>query len=67
MSSLLEYMTVTKSIGYLVAIAFLLAFVAFWQLAYARGKGRVLSIAVIAYMVLGLAILATNCVAVAPK
>ena len=67
MSNLLEFMTVTKSIGYLIAIGFIIAFVAFWQLSYGRGKERVMTLAVASYMVVGLAILAGSCIAVAPR
>lgn len=67
MNSILEYMTITKSIGYLIAIGFLLAFVAYWQLVYGKGKGRGTLIAVTIYMVIGLMILAGSCVAMTSR
>ena len=67
MSSTLEFVTVTKSVGYLIAIGFIIAFVAFWQLAYGRGKGRLITIAILSYLVVGLAILVGSCVAMTPR
>jgi len=64
---MLEFMTFTKGIEYLIAIAFLIAFIAFWQLVYGRGKGRVITIAVLSYMVLAIIILAGSCVTMAPQ
>jgi len=66
-SSTLEFVTVTKSVGYLIAIVFIIAFVAFWQLAYGRGKGRLITIAILSYLVVGLAILVGSCVAMTPR
>ena len=67
MNTILEFMTFTKGIEYLIAIAFLIAFIAFWQLVYGRGKGRVITIAVLSYMVLAIIILAGSCVTMAPQ
>lgn len=67
MNTMLEFMTFTKGIEYLIAIAFLIAFIAFWQLVYGRGKGRVITIAVLSYMVLAIIILAGSCVTMAPQ
>lgn len=41
METLLEYLTFVKGIGYLVVVAFLLAFITFWQLIHAKEKGFV--------------------------
>lgn len=67
MNTMLEFMTFTKGIEYLIAIAFLIAFIAFWQLVYGRGKGRVITIAVLSYMVLAIIILVGSCVTMAPQ
>ena len=67
MDTLLEYMTFTKGVEYLIGIGFLLAFIVFWQLVYGRGKGRVITIAVLSYMVLGIIILVGSCVTMAPR
>ncbi len=67
MDTLLEVMTFTKGVEYLIAIGFLLAFIVFWQLVYGRGKGRVITIAVLSYMVLGIMILVGSCLTTAPK
>ena len=67
MNTILEFMTFTKGIEYLIAIAFLIAFIAFWQLVYGRGKGRVITISVLSYMVLGIIILVASCLTTAPQ
>ncbi len=67
MTTLLEFMTFTKGMEYLIAIGFIIAFIAFWQLVYGRGKTRVITIAVLLYMVLGIAILIASCLNMAPR
>jgi len=67
MDSLLEFITFTKGIEYLIAIGFLIAFITFWKLVYGRGKGRVITISVLLYMVLAIIILAGSCVTMAPR
>ena len=67
MNTLLEFIMFTKGVEYLIAIGFLVAFIAFWQLVYGRGKGRVITIAVLSYMVLAIIILAGSCVTMAPR
>ncbi len=67
MDTLLGFMTFTKGIEYLIAIGFIIAFIAFWQLVYGRGKGRVITIAVLAYMVLGICILVGSCLTMSPR
>lgn len=67
MNSLLEFITFTKGIEYLIAIAFLIAFIVFWQLVYGRGKRRVITIAVLSYMVLGIIIVVGSCLTTAPQ
>lgn len=67
MNSLLEFTTFTKGIEYLIAIAFLIAFIVFWQLVYGRGKRRVITIAVLSYMVLGIIIVVGSCLTTAPQ
>lgn len=67
MKTLLEFMTFTKGIEYLIAIAVLIAFIAFWQLVYGRGKGVGIRIAVLSYIVLGILILVASCVTTAPR
>ena len=54
MNTLLEFITFTKATEYLIAISFLFAFIAFWQLIQYKGKGskglivRVVPVAVLA-------------------
>ncbi|MBA7641642.1 hypothetical protein ES703_49327 [subsurface metagenome] len=67
MDSLLEFITFTKGMEYLIAIGFLIAFIVFWQLVYGRGKGRVITIAVLSYMVLAIIILVGSCATMAPR
>ena len=66
MNNLLEFTTHIKGVEYLIAIAFLLAFIAFWQLAFGRRRGRWRRIAVPGYMAAGLLILAGSCAATGP-
>lgn len=66
MSTLLEFITFTKGVEYLIAIAFLIAFIAFWQLVYGRRKGLVTRIAVLSYMVVGILIVVGSCLTTAP-
>ena len=61
MKTLLEFMTYTKGMEYLIAIAFLFAFVAFWQLLHHRGKGLVIRIIPLAVLALGFGALASTC------
>lgn len=65
--NLLEFITFTKGVEYLIAIGFVIAFIAFWQLVYGKGKGRIVTIAVLCYMVLGIAILVGSCLNMAPR
>ena len=67
MDTLLEFITFTKGIEYLIAIGVLIAFIAFWQLVYGRRKGHVITIAVLSYMVLGIGILVASCLTTAPQ
>lgn len=67
MNTLLEFITFTKGMEYLIAIAFMITFIAFWQLVYGRGKGRVITIALLSYIVLGIGILVASCITTAPR
>ena len=67
MDTLLGFLTFTKGVEYLIAIGFLIAFIAFWALVYGRGKGRVITIAVLSYMVVGIIILVGSCLTMAPQ
>ncbi len=60
-------MTFTKGVEYLIAIAFVLAFVAFWLIVYGKkSKGRLISIGVLSWLVIGLMILVGSCVMSVP-
>ncbi|MFC1951713.1 hypothetical protein ACFLYI_01545 [Chloroflexota bacterium] len=61
MKTLLEFITYTKGVEYLIAIAFLLAFMAFWFLLHRRGKGLVIRIIPLAVLTLGFSVLAFTC------
>lgn len=67
MDTLLGFITFTKGVEYLIAIGFLMAFIAYWQLMYGRGKRRVIAIAVLSYLVLGIMILVGSCLTTAPR
>ena len=62
MKTLLEFITLTKGVEYLIAIAFLLAFIAFWQLTHHRGKGLIVRIVPVMVLTLVLGTLASTCV-----
>lgn len=61
MKTLLEFITVTKGMEYLIAIAFLFTFVIFWQLLHHRGKGLVIRIIPLTVLALGFGTLAFTC------
>ncbi len=61
MKTLLEFITYTKGVEYLIAIAFLFAFMAFWFLLHRRGKGLVVRIIPLAALTLGFGVLAYTC------
>jgi len=67
MDTLLGFITFTKGVEYLIAIGFLIAFIVYWQLMYGRGKRRVITIAVLSYMVIGIMILVGSCLTMAPR
>ncbi|MHC4515376.1 MAG: cytochrome c3 family protein [Planctomycetota bacterium] len=69
MDRLLEFMTATKGVEYLIVVAFLLAFVAFWQLMSHRGKGlmiRTVPPGVLALGIAGFVVVHLNAAFVAP-
>ena len=66
MDSIVEYFTYLKGIEYLIAIGFIIAFIAFWMLVFGRGKGRWITIAVLMYLVVGIVIVLGSCVRIAP-
>lgn len=67
MDTLLGFITLTKGVEYLIAIGFLMAFIAYWQLMYGKGKRRVITIVVLSYMVLGIMILVGSCLTMASR
>lgn len=67
MDRLLEFITFTKGVEYLIAIGFLIAFIVFWQLVYGRGKGPLITISVLSYMLLAIIILVGSCLTMAPR
>lgn len=52
-----------KGIEYLLAIAFVIGFIAFWQLVYGKGRGLLFRTIAIAYLAAGPAILAVSLLA----
>ena len=67
MNTMLEYITYIKGIEYIMAITFLIAFVAFWQIIYGSRKRFILKIAVLSYLVLGMVILIVSCLTAVPQ
>ncbi len=63
MNTILQFITFTKGVEYLIAIAFLLCFLVFWQVVHHKGKGRLwVKVAPLAICVLGIGALASTCV-----
>ena len=62
MNTMLGFLTYIKGVEYLIAIAFLFAFIAFWQLVLHRGKGLVIKVMPVIVVALGIGTLATTCV-----
>lgn len=62
MNSLLDFITLTKGTEYLIAIAFLFAFVGFWQLAQHQGRGLAVRVVPFAAMALVFGALASTCI-----
>jgi hypothetical protein len=67
MDTLLGFITFTKGIEYLIAIGFLMAFIAYWQFVYGKGRRRWIPIAILSYMVVGIMILVGSCLTMAPR
>ncbi len=67
MDTLLETITYVKGIEYLIAVAFLLGFIAFWLLITIKGKRRWIPVSVLAYMFIGFVILLGSCVSTTPR
>lgn len=63
MDSANELFAFAKGVEYLIAIAFVIGFIAFWQLVYGKGKGLLLRTLAIVYLAAGPAILAVSLLA----
>ncbi len=61
MKTLLEFITLTKGMEYLIAIAFLFGFIAFWLLLQHKGKGLAIRIIPVIVLMLGVGALASTC------
>jgi hypothetical protein len=62
METQLAFMTFTKGISYLVALAFLFGFIAFWQWQHHRGKGLAIRVLPMAVASFGFLFLVSTCV-----
>ncbi len=67
MDTLLEFITFTKGVEYLIAVASLIGFIAFWQLVYGEGKGLALRVAALVFLSLGPLILAASRLVTMPR
>lgn len=67
MNTFLDFFAFTKGVEYLIAITFIIAFIAFWQLVYGERKGLVIRIALLSYLVLGFVIMVGSCLATRPQ
>lgn len=61
MNTLVEFTTFIKGIEYLIAIAFILGFIVFWQILHHQRKGLIISIIPVAILSLSLVAVASSC------
>jgi hypothetical protein len=66
LSTFLDLFAFTKGIEYLIAIASIFGFIAFWFIIYGKGKGSRLKIALLGYLVLGFILMVGSCLATRP-
>jgi hypothetical protein len=62
MNTIVEFITFTKGVEYLITIAFLLCFIIFWQVMNHRGKGLFVRLVPLVVATLGIGALASTCV-----
>lgn len=62
MKTILEFLELTKGTSYLIAIAFLCGFIAFWLLLYGKGKRLTLRIIPLVILAAGFSGLASTCI-----
>ena len=67
MNTFLDFFAFTKGVEYLIAIAFIIGFTAFWLIVYGKGKGWGLRIGLMAYLVLGFILMVGSCVTNRPQ
>ncbi len=67
MGTLLGFMTYTKGVEYLIAIGFLLGFVAFWQWSYGKARRHLVAIGVLLYLLVTIGIVAGSCLSSPPQ
>jgi hypothetical protein len=67
MNHILDSFAFVKGVEYLIAIAFIIAFTLFWFVIYGKGKGVVLKIALLSYLVLGFILMLGSCLATRPQ
>lgn len=60
---LLEFITQTKALEYLIGLWFVAGFIAIWQLVYGRGgRGSRITMGLMWYLMLGLGIVVASCI-----
>lgn len=65
MHTMLDFITYTKGIEYLIALAFIIAFLVFWQFMHGAKMNRVM-LTVLTSITLGLVVLAGSCIGNGP-
>lgn len=60
MTSLVDFLTFTKGVQYLLAIPFLIGFVAFWQIIHSRSKGLGIGTVLLLYIMIGAVLVLIN-------
>lgn len=67
MSNLVEFITLTKGIEYLIAIWFVIAFLALWLWVRNRGHVNLVRMLVLMFMAMAIGIGMASCLAVMPN
>lgn len=60
MTSLVDFLTFTKGVEYLLAIAFLIGSGAFWQVIHSRSKGIGIGTVLLLYIMIGAVLVVVN-------
>jgi hypothetical protein len=66
MNTLLDFLAFTKSVEYLIAIAFIIGFSIFWIVLYGERKGMAIKVGLLSYLLLGFILMVGSCLSARP-